>query len=119
MLWKDVLYPILDRLSIARQPRSSGFHRFRHLAGSFVNALAGNLKFAWRFLDHSNINTTKDIYTHISEESERVATLALERAIHGNLFSIPRTRTAADQISRKERYDGPIRDCNEKGRFGV
>jgi integrase len=87
VLWKDVLYPILDRLSIARQPRSSGFHRFRHLAGSFVNALTGNLKLAWRFLCHSNINTTEDIYIHTSEESERAAALAVERAIHGNLFS--------------------------------
>lgn len=87
VLRKDVLYPILDRLGIPRQPRSSGFHRFRHSAGSFVNAQTGNLKLAQKFLGHSNISTTANIYTHISEESEREAAIAVERAIYGNLFS--------------------------------
>ena len=87
VLRKDVLYPILDRLGIPRQPRSSGFHRFRHSVGSFVNAQTGNLKLAQRFLGHSNISTTADIYTHLSEEAEREAALAVERAIYGNLFS--------------------------------
>lgn len=87
VLRKDILYPILDRLGIPRQPRSSGFHRFRHSAGSFVNAQTGNLKLAQRFLGHSNISTTADIYTHTSEETEREAAIAVERAIYGNLFS--------------------------------
>lgn len=38
VLRRDVLYPVLDRLQIQRPARSSGFHRFRHSAGSFVNA---------------------------------------------------------------------------------
>jgi len=38
-------------------------------------------------LGHSNLSTTADIYTHTSEESEREAALAVERAIYGNLFS--------------------------------
>lgn len=87
VLRKDVLYPILDRLGIPRQPRSSGFHRFRHSVGSFVNSQTGNLKLAQRFLGHSNITTTADIYTHTSEQTEREAALAVERAIYGNLFS--------------------------------
>jgi integrase len=87
VLRKDVLYPILDRLGIPRQPRSSGFHRFRHSVGSFVNAQTGNLKLAQKFLGHSNIGTTADIYTHMSEETEREAALAVERAIYGDLFS--------------------------------
>ena len=116
VLRKDVLYPILDRLGISRQPRSSGFHRFRNSVGSFVNAQTGNLKLAQKFLGHSNISTTPDIYTHTSEESEREAALAVERAIYGDLFSILRTRTAADQFSRAGKImAAQLRSSNKKG----
>jgi integrase len=37
VLRRDVLYPMLDRLGISRTSRSSGFHTFRHSAGSIVN----------------------------------------------------------------------------------
>ena len=86
-LRRDVLYPALDRLGIPRNSRSAGFHTFRHSVGSFINAQTGNLKLAQKLLGHSNLSTTADIYTHTSEESEREAALAVERAIYGNLFS--------------------------------
>jgi integrase len=67
--------------------RSAGFHTFRHSVGSFINAQTGNLKLAQKLLGHSNLSTTADIYTHTSQESEREAALAVERAIYGDLFA--------------------------------
>jgi integrase len=66
----------------------SGFHTFRHSAASIVNDRTGNLKLAQKFLGHSTIKMTADIYTHISAEAERDAAIALERAIYGDLFSV-------------------------------
>ncbi len=84
MLRKDVLYPILDLLGIPRKKGASGFHTFRHSAASIVNEQTGNLK----FLGHSTIEMTADIYTHTSAEAEREAAIALERAIYGDLFPV-------------------------------
>jgi integrase len=81
---KDVLYSILDRLRIARTPGESGFHTFRHSAASILNERTGNLKLTQKLLGHSNISTTADVYTHISEESEREAALTVEEAICGS-----------------------------------
>ena len=78
---------LLDRLGIPRHSRSAGFHTFRHSVGSFINAETGNLKLAQKLLGHSNLSTTADIYTHTTQESEREAALAVERAIYGDLFS--------------------------------
>lgn len=86
VLRKDVLYPALDRLGILRSSGASGFHTFRHSAATFINAETGNLKLAQRLLGHSTIDITAQIYTHTSPESERVAALAVERAIYGDLF---------------------------------
>lgn len=83
VLRKDVLYPTLDRLQIPRPARGSGFHCFRHSAGSFVNAETGNLKLAQKLLGHSRYETTANIYTHSSSDQERQAALALERVIFG------------------------------------
>lgn len=83
LLRRDVLYPVLDRLGIPRGCRSSGFHTFRHSAGSFINAATGNLKLAQKLLGHSNVSTTADIYTHTSATAEREAALAVERVIYG------------------------------------
>lgn len=68
-----MLYPVLDRLQIARPTRSSGFHRFRHSAGSFVNAQTGTLKLAQKLLGHSRFETTANIYTHSLSDQERKA----------------------------------------------
>jgi len=71
-----------------RRPYSvPGRYTFRHSVGSFINAQTGNLKWAQKLLGHSNLSTTADIYTHTSQESEREAALAVERAIYGDLFS--------------------------------
>jgi len=88
VLRKDVLYPILDRLGIPRKKGASGFHTFRHSAASIVNDQTGNLKLAQKFLGHSTIEMTADIYTHTSAEAEREAAIALERAIYGDLFPV-------------------------------
>jgi hypothetical protein len=76
-LRKDALYPILDKLGIPRKKGASGFHTFRHSAASIVNEQTGNLKLAQKFLGHSTIKMTADIYTHTSAEAERGAAIAL------------------------------------------
>ena len=92
VLRRDVLYPTLDRLGIPRDSRSAGFHTFRHSAATILNEQTGNLKLAQRFLRHSNLSTTADIYTHTSPEAELEAAHALERAIYGDLFvNVPET----------------------------
>lgn len=83
VLRKDVLYPVLDRLKIPRAKGSAGFHTFRHSAASFINSQTGNLKLAQKLLGHSNLDTTANVYTHVSVEQEREAALAVERAIYG------------------------------------
>jgi integrase len=88
VLRKDALYPILDRLGIPRKKGASGFHTFRHSVASIVNEQTGNLKLAQKFLGHSTIKMTADIYTHTSAEAERGAAIALERAIYGDLFPV-------------------------------
>ena len=88
VLRKDVLYPTLDRLHIPRPKGAAGFHAFRHSAASLINAETGNLKLTQKFLGHSNVSTTADIYTHTTEAMEREAVVALERAIFGNLFPV-------------------------------
>jgi len=88
VLRKDVLYPVLDRLNIPRPKGASGFHAFRHSAATLINAETGNLKLTQKFLGHSNVSTTADIYTHTSESMEREAAVALERAIFTNLFPV-------------------------------
>jgi integrase len=86
VLRKDVLYPILDRLQIPRSSGDSGFHTFRDSAASILNERTGNLKLAQKLLGHSTIDMTANVYTHTSDESEREAALAIERAIGGDLF---------------------------------
>jgi integrase len=88
VLRRDVLYPALDRLRIPRPKGASGFHAFRHTAGSVVEEQTGRLKLAQRFLRHSNLSTTADIYTHTSRQAERDAAIALERAYFGDLFQV-------------------------------
>ena len=88
VLRKDALYPILDRLGIPRQKGASGFHAFRHSAASIVNEQTGNLKLTQKFLGHSTIKMTADVYTHTSVEAEREAAVAVERAIYGDLFPV-------------------------------
>jgi integrase len=85
---RDVLYPTLDRLGIARSRRAAGFHTFRHSAATIVNQKTGNLKLVQKLLGHSNLSTTADVYTHTSADADRSAALALEQAIFGDLFQV-------------------------------
>jgi integrase len=86
VLRRDVLYSALERLRLPRLSRSAGFHTFRHSAASLINHQTGTLKLAQKLLGHSKISTTADVYTHTSDESEREASVILERAIFGDLF---------------------------------
>jgi integrase len=88
VLRRDVLYPTLDRLGIARNSRAAGFHTFRHSAATIVNQKTGNLKLVQKLLGHSNLSTTADVYTHTSADADRGAALALEEAIFGDLFQV-------------------------------
>jgi integrase len=88
VLRRDVLYPTLDRIGIARNRRAAGFHTFRHSAATIVNQKTGNLKLVQKLLGHSNLSTTADVYTHTSADADRSAALALEQAIFGNLFQV-------------------------------
>ena len=88
ILRRDVLYSALDRSGIPRPKRVSGFHMFRHSAATFLNQQTGNLKLAQKFLGHADITTTANIYTHTSSESDRGASVAIERAIFGDLVPI-------------------------------
>ncbi len=91
ILRRDVLYPALDRLGIPRSTRCAGFHTFRHSAATIVNAQTGNLKLVQKLLGHTNFGTTADVYTHTAADEDRNATVALERAIYGDLFpSVPK-----------------------------
>jgi len=76
----------LDRLGIPRKSGASGFHTFRHSAASFINSQTGNLKLAQKLLGHATIDMTAKIYIHTTPEEERAASVALERAIYGDLF---------------------------------
>jgi len=88
VLRRDVLYPALHRLRIPQSKGASGFHAFRHTAGSVIEERTGRLKLAQKLLRHSTVSTTADTYTHTSRESERGAAVALERAYFGDLFPV-------------------------------
>jgi integrase len=103
VLRRDVLYVALDRLRIPRLKGASGFHAFRHTAGSVVEQRTGRLKLAQKLLRHSNVSTTADIYTHTSRESEREAALALERAYFGDLFPVvPNSETGNNKAATQQ-----------------
>ena len=78
---EQVLYPLLDRLDIPREARTSGFHRFRHSAGSLVYDATGNLKTTQTLLRHAQMSTTMNVYTHSVGAADRVAVEALESVI--------------------------------------
>jgi integrase len=89
-LRKDALYPILNRLGIPQKKGASGFHTFTHSAASIVNEQTENLKLAQKFLGHSIIKMTADIYTHNSQfgESGTRRRNRSRTAIYGDLFPV-------------------------------
>jgi integrase len=98
---KDVLYPVLDRLGIARTTRGSGFHAFRHAAASLINDRTGDIKLAQKLLGHTNPTMTATVYTHTYTDSERRASLELERAIFGvSENSVPQSVPHGEQEAK-------------------
>lgn len=63
-LRRRVLYPVLDALEIERRPRAAGFHALRHSAGSLVYLASRDLEQVKRYMRHSRIGTTSDVYLH-------------------------------------------------------
>jgi integrase len=61
---------------------------FRHSAPTILNKQTGNLKLIQNFLGRADISTAANIYTHPSDESDRGASVAIERAIFGDLFPV-------------------------------
>ena len=97
---KDVLYPILDRLGIEPKPRESGFHAFRHSAGSIINDKTGNLKLVQNLLGHSNLSTTADIYTYTSTKAERLKWLIAMRQYGADSTTRELILKALDNVPR-------------------
>lgn len=73
-LRRRAIYPALEQLGIPKQPRASGCHAFRHLAGSVAHRETGSVKLAQQLLRHSSVATTSNIYVHTDrKEMESVA----------------------------------------------
>lgn len=51
--FEDMLYPVLERLGIARGSGTLGFHTFRQSAASISEGRTGNLRLAQKLLGHS------------------------------------------------------------------
>ena len=77
-----------DCLRILRRKGASGFHAFRHTAGSVVDERSAQLKLAHKLLRHNNVGTTATTDTQTSKQSECEAAIALERAYFGDLFPV-------------------------------
>jgi hypothetical protein len=55
------------------------------------------MKLAQKFLGHSNMSTTADVYVHAAKGAEQVAANVLEEAIFGNLFvTVPNSTNKND-----------------------
>ena len=80
-LRNKVLYPALEAAGIERDPRTHGFHLFRHSAGSIIHAVTRDLKQAQELLGHAHLSTTSDIYVHLDDKLAEEATELLAREI--------------------------------------
>jgi len=109
------------RRAVSFSPVGLCFHTFRHSAASIVNEQTGNLKLAQKFLGHSIIEMTADIYTHTSAEAERKAGVALERAIYGDLFPVVPKYREQEQLCGTELGEefvyGSTRNYKKEGRL--
>lgn len=72
-----VLYPALDSIGVERTPYGFGHHMFRHMAATRIASTLG-LKHAQQQLDHSDIQTTANIYTHQNLVQKHESASALE-----------------------------------------
>jgi integrase len=79
-----VLYPALDRCSIPRTPRASGFHAFRRAASKYLRQQAG-LELAAVQLGHKQMTTTDTFYNDRDLADRKRAAELIEAAILGRL----------------------------------
>ena len=81
-LRKRTLYPAMDKVGIKHtHPRAYGFHLFRHSAGSEMHKRTNDLKQTQRFLGHSGVAVTADVYVHLQADTEVEAMKKLEEAV--------------------------------------
>jgi integrase len=83
-----VLYPALDRCSIPRTPRGSGFHAFRRAASKYIRQHAG-LELAAVQLGHKQMTTTDTFYNERDLADKKRAAELIEGAILGRLAPEP------------------------------
>ena len=70
-----VLYPAMRNAEIEIVPRESGLHALRHSAGTILYQQTRDLELVKRYLRHTRIGTTSDIYVH---PDDNVAVEAVE-----------------------------------------
>lgn len=75
----------MDRAGIKRGPRTHGFHILRHTAASLLHERTHDLKGVQKFLRHSQIGTTTDIYVHktatVGREASELLASELDKAV--------------------------------------
>jgi len=80
-LREQVLYPVLHVAGINRKARENVFHAFRHATGSILYEITRDIELVKRFLRHSRISTTSEIYVHpiglTNEATEAMANVFL------------------------------------------
>jgi integrase len=64
---EQVLYPALKAAGIEIRARESGVHALRHSAGTILYEMKRDIELVKRFLRHTRIGTTSDIYVHPSD----------------------------------------------------
>jgi integrase len=88
-LYNRELAPACDQIEL---PRVS-WHSFRHTRATLLGEVGGSLKTAQALLGHSDLETTRNTYTHAIPDSQRTA---VER-VAGVLFSAV-LNSASEQI---------------------
>jgi len=83
-----ILYPAVDRCSIPRTPRGSGFHAFRRAASKYIRQHAG-LELAAVQLGHKQMTTTDTFYNERDLADKKRAAELIEGAILGRLAPEP------------------------------
>jgi integrase len=78
-LVKRRLWPVLDRLGIARR----GFHAFRHASATALDRLGVPLKTRQERMGHSDPKLTLRVYTHAVSGDDRAAAEGLGRQLWG------------------------------------
>jgi integrase len=103
-LLRRIIHPACDRLRIRRV----GWHAFRHTHATQLSELGENPKTAQAILEHSDLETTMQAYTHAVPDTmvraeERLAQLLLD-------LSGPKSETAATQQTEEDvwiQYERP------------